>query len=327
MKGRHASPFMVPILLMTAVIITGCVDDGENDTRDYRGLMRDLVIAISEHAGSVNEDAVVITQNGNELLFSDAGLTERNSTYARHIDGVGQEDLFYGYDSDNERTKEEDSEYLLKMLRAARDGGLEVLVTDYCRDTGRMDDSYERNHAEGFISFAADHRELDDIPDHPDEPFNVNGDDITDLDDACNFLYLIDPSAYPDRTEYLDALRGTDHDILIIDAFHDGEMLTGEEVASLKVKSNGGSRLVISYLSIGEAEDYRYYWKEDWSGEPPSWLEKENPDWKGNYRVRYWEAEWQDIIFGSSDSYLDRILSSGFDGVYLDIIDAFEYYE
>ena len=28
----------------------------------------------------------------------------------------------------------------------------------------------------------------------------------------------------------------------------------------------------------------------------PSWLEDENPDWEGNYRVKYWEAEWQKII-------------------------------
>ena len=30
---------------------------------------------------------------------------------------------------------------------------------------------------------------------------------------------------------------------------------------------------------------------------------------------------------GSPDAYLDRILAAGFDGVYLDIIDAFEYFE
>jgi len=33
--------------------------------------------------------------------------------------------------------------------------------------------------------------------------------------------------------------------------------------------------------------------------------------------------EWQAIIF----EYEDRILNAGFDGVYLDIIDGFEYWE
>ncbi|MBQ5572035.1 MAG: endo alpha-1,4 polygalactosaminidase, partial [Bacteroidales bacterium] len=82
-------------------------------------------------------------------------------------------------------------------------------------------------------------------------------------------------------------------------------------------------RMVIAYMSIGEAEDYRYYWQAEWKRGNPSWLDKENPKWKGNYKVKYWKSEWQEIIF----DYLSRITNAGFDGVYLDIIDAFEYYE
>ena len=33
------------------------------------------------------------------------------------------------------------------------------------------------------------------------------------------------------------------------------------------------------------------------------------------------------IIFGNDESYLHKIIDSGFDGVYLDIIDAFEFFE
>ena len=25
----------------------------------------------------------------------------------------------------------------------------------------------------------------------------------------------------------------------------------------------------------------------------PAWLERENPDWDGNYKVRYWHPDWQ----------------------------------
>jgi len=80
-------------------------------------------------------------------------------------------------------------------------------------------------------------------------------------------------------------------------------------------------------MSIGEAEDYRYYWKAEWKTNPPSWLAEENPNWPGNYKVRYWNEDWQNIIYGNNDSYLRKILDAGFDGVYLDIIDAFEYFE
>jgi len=43
--------------------------------------------------------------------------------------------------------------------------------------------------------------------------------------------------------------------------------------------------------------------------------------------VQYWDTEWQEIIYGNSESYLKKIIDAGFDGVYLDIIDAFEYFE
>jgi len=80
-------------------------------------------------------------------------------------------------------------------------------------------------------------------------------------------------------------------------------------------------------MSIGEAEDYRYYWDSTWRTGNPIWLDKENSDWSGNYKVRYWEYGWQNIIFGNDDSYLKKILDAAFDGVYLDIIDGFEYFE
>jgi cysteinyl-tRNA synthetase len=59
----------------------------------------------------------------------------------------------------------------------------------------------------------------------------------------------------------------------------------------------------------------------------PAWLLGENPDWPGNHKVRYWDSAWQSIIYGNDSSYLKRIINAGFDGVYLDLIDAFEYFE
>ena len=79
-------------------------------------------------------------------------------------------------------------------------------------------------------------------------------------------------------------------------------------------------------MSIGEAEDYRWYWQNSWNKNPPAFMCPENPEWKGNYKVKYWYLSWQEIICGT-DSYLSKILLAGFDGVYLDIIDAFEYFE
>lgn len=123
----------------------------------------------------------------------------------------------------------------------------------------------------------------------------------------------------------LNELKASPFDLLVIDYSRDGsdtERFTRDEIRILKNSRKGG-RLVLAYLSIGEAESYRYYWKASWKSERPSWLDRENPDWDENFKVRYWNPEWHEIIF----RYLDKILAAGFDGVYLDIIDAYEYFE
>ena len=79
-------------------------------------------------------------------------------------------------------------------------------------------------------------------------------------------------------------------------------------------------------MSIGEAESFRYYWQDGWKPGSPSWLGPKNPHWPRAYRVRYWEEGWREVIFGSEDAYLDRLLSLGFDGVYLDRVDGFDYW-
>lgn len=131
-------------------------------------------------------------------------------------------------------------------------------------------------------------------------------------------------------------------------------------VQNLQTKPDGGRRIVLAYLSIGEAEDYRYYWKPEWieTAEPdapetapaspgaevakpaekpsaptrpnrwpskkaPPWLGDENESWSGNFAVRYEHPDWQAIFLDGEKSYIARIIAAGFDGVYLDRVDAF----
>jgi len=134
----------------------------------------------------------------------------------------------------------------------------------------------------------------------------------------------------------ITAVGSTKFDLVIADYSLDGSeanRFTAGQISALK-NSPGGPKLVLAYMSIGEAEDYRWYWDNSWDangdGSPdasaPSWLGQSNPSWSGNYKVKYWENEWQSIIYGGSASYLDKIIGAGFDGVYLDIIDAYEYW-
>lgn len=327
-------------------LLASCVtaSGGDASDFDYRQAMRDFVIGIAARARTVDPDFIVIPQNGNELITldgeSDGSLAQ---SYVTVIDGVGREDLLYGYENDDEATPADETEYMLGFLDRAETTGIEVLVTDYCTTEESVDDTYTRNGARGYISFAAE-RDLAGIPTYPAQPPGVHNGNVTDLSDANNFLYILDPWGFGSREAYLDALRGSKHDLLIVDLYApdssgDGVMpLSASELNSLGAKNGGGTRLVVAYMSIGEAEDYRPYWNPSWERDPPEWLERENRDWPGNYKVRYWLESWQEIILGPGGasitsvppdpgSYLGLILTAGFDGVYLDIIDAFEYFE
>jgi cysteinyl-tRNA synthetase len=242
--------------------------------------------------------------------------------------GIGREDLFFGYSEDDKATPQIEQEYMLGFLDLAEVHGLEVLVTDYCSTPAKVESSYAWCEDKHYISFAADQRDLSSIPGYPVDPYNTNDNDVTMLSQARNFLYLINTEQYATKTEFIEVLQQTDYDVLIIDLFFDGDdILDAQDIASLSIKASGGLRLILAYCSIGEAEDYRYYWQDAWEFEPPAWLGPENPDWPGNYKVRYWDPDWQDIIFNNDNSYIKKILDAGFDGIYLDIIDAFEYWE
>lgn len=155
-------------------------------------------------------------------------------------------------------------------------------------------------------------------------------------------LSSVDSFAYQLQNIDLTALAESPYDLIIIDYSRDGtgrSAFRPSEIAALKA----AGKTVLAYLSIGEAEDYRFYFKSRWvrskagvacrkkiSPTAPSWLEAANPDWCGNYKVRFWEPAWQRILYGvragGRKSYLDRIIDAGFDGVYLDIIDAYDYW-
>ncbi len=120
------------------------------------------------------------------------------------------------------------------------------------------------------------------------------------------------------------------HDLLVIDSEISANrtferQYLSDEVARIKRRPDGSPRVLLAYLSIGEAERYRPYWRQEWYdvAKKPGWLDKENRRWAGNFAVKFWQPEWQQLIFGTPESYLDRIVAQGFDGVYLDRADAF----
>ena len=82
-------------------------------------------------------------------------------------------------------------------------------------------------------------------------------------------------------------------------------------------------KIVLAYIDIGEAEEWRTYWQPDWHIGHPEFIQGDDPDgWEGNYPVAYWQDEWKDIWL-KKDGILDQLIAVGFDGVYLDWIEGY----
>ncbi len=297
------------------------------DNIDFKQEMRDFVQNISQYAKSHQSGFIIIPQNGVELITTNGEPNAQvDLDYIHAIDGQAQESLFFGYEADNQPTPVQTTAYLKQFLNKAKTQSKQILITDYCYSPDKIRQSKDSIRRNGYTGFTAIHRALDVIPALPVP--NENNQDITSIGQAKNFLYLINPGNFSNKEEFIMAVSATNYDMLIIDLFFNNQInFTSQDIDRLKHKANGGQRLVIAYVSIGEAESYRYYWQNQWANDHPIWLDEENPQWPGNYKVRYWEPGWQKIIFGNDQSYLKKVMDAGFDGAYLDIIDAFEYFE
>jgi cysteinyl-tRNA synthetase len=295
----------------------------------YRQKMRQFVIDLSQYSKSVNPLFKIIPQNGIQLCTIDGEATSVPSRdYLNAIDGISQEGLFYGYENDDLATPLTISNHFKSYLTIFKNQGKSILITDYCSDESNVTNSYFENDQMGYVSFSANQRYLTSIPAFPNPIFRQNNTIITALSDVKNFMLLLNFEDFSSKADFINAITATNYDLVVMDLyFRNRTEFTTSEINQIRNKANGGKRLVFSYVSIGEAEDYRYYWQPNWSTARPTWLDAENPNWPGNYKVRYWEPEWQQIIFGNDTSYVKKIINSGFDGVYLDLVDAFWFYE
>jgi cysteinyl-tRNA synthetase, unknown class len=251
---------------------------------------------ISQYSRSFNPNFIIIPQNGVSIVTLNGDLTSATqTTFLNSINAWGQEDLLYGYDNDNVATPASALNSIKPYLDLTKNYNKTILVTDYCTTQSFVNNSYFTNSKSGYISIATE-RSLSSIPTFPARPFNENSNNILTMKDAKNFLYLINPSTFTVANSLVNTLKATNYDVIIMDAYDsNGLILTTTQLTTLKVKANGGKRLVICYMSIGEAENYRSYWLSTWKVGSPSFVVAANPNWPGNFKVQYWNPTWQSI--------------------------------
>ena len=191
-------------------------------------------------------------------------------------------------------------------------------------------EAFKLNQTKGFIPFATSSPRFNynRIPSFPRRPFRENPNNVTGLNMAKNFLYFSDSSSYDNQNEFVTALSGTNFDAVIIDVFHRGRRpFTKRHIHSMKFKNLGAKRLVLAYINIGHAESFRYYFKSGWQEGNPPFLGAPVADDPDKYYVQYWHPEWQKLMMGTIKSYAYGIVTQGFDGVVIDGVDAYVFFE
>jgi cysteinyl-tRNA synthetase len=123
----------------------------------------------------------------------------------------------------------------------------------------------------------------------------------------------------------LQRIEESHYDLVVIDNYRTIAGNEGHDVKAdvLRLKespnSSGGKKRIISYISIGEASDFRAYWDKDWVPGNPEWILDPDPGgWPGSFSVKYWRDGWKSITY----AYLDAIINDGFDGIFMDWVDS-----
>lgn len=294
---------------------------------NYQQEMTDLMFDMHSYAKRKKGDFKVVSNGGYGLYNADMnGSAARRQKFLNSVEGVLIENVFYGYNCKmNNVTPAGEKKDMRKALDTAIRAKENTFNIEYCSGRNAGQNSYR-----GSVYYNAPSVRLDQIP--PLAKNRVNNSNVTRLKDVKNFCALLDPYAWErknDRKGYLKAIKNSNYDLIFIDLFFNKSPLTRAEVNSLKTKKNGKKRLVCSYISVGEAEKGRYYWSSSWNNvnSRPNWICRANSSWRDNFKVRYWNNNWQRTLYGNNGAYLDRIINAGFDGAYFDVIDAYEYFE
>lgn len=303
------------LYILIFVVFIGC---SKQEKITNAGIeMQNFVVNICQYCRSIKPNFILIPQNGIEVCFENIDpLGQINQNYINSIDAVGVEELFYN-------GKYLPDDYRIDMLtRVVKHKS--IMVSEQVENKNEIARAYELNQNEGFLCFVRDKNNY--YYEHiPDTIVNSNNNDITKMSDVKNFLYLIGGGKGSDKLSFLNSIASTNYDLVIIDLFFDDIALNSDDLNRIKYKANGAKRLIIAYMSIGSAEKYRYYWQSNWRKGNPSFIAKSYKGYPDEYWVKFWDKDWQNIIYGNDNSYVKKIIDAGFDGVFLDNIGAYYF--
>jgi endo-alpha-1,4-polygalactosaminidase (GH114 family) len=311
---------------------------------NHRQLMRDIVVTLSDYAKQRNPHFFVIARNGLELLVKEnreyqwetlrdpdgaaADKYPKPGTifrpYLKAIDGMLIDGTWYGAAAYGKPTAEARTKYVLSVAEIVRAEGRLLLTIDYCADriaAAAAEATAAKVGALGYVDRDGD-KLLGHIP--PERPRHENPDAIGSLMQARNFIPLLRSDGFATRIDWVNALAATNYDMLVIDTFwRESQSISFEQMRQLRYKRLGTDRLVFGVLPLGVARDTRFYWKPDWKPGNPAFLAAPDPTDPAQAIVNYWDNDWKSIL----GKYIQGIVDLGVDGVVLDQLDAYLYFE
>lgn len=305
------------------------------DIANYRQLMRDIIIGLSDYARGRNPEFAVIVSPGYNLLTwseREADLADAHMPlgafppedsivpvdapmrrYARAIDG-----LMFDTPYCNGGMMPRDRDTL------RRDLGLALFGREDCPSDQTAQAAMTRGLRDGVPVFATGEAANMRATAREGAPMGVNPETVTAPAQARNFLYMTDAATFPSKQAWVTAMAESNYDLLVIDPFYrDRDPLTDEDVYALKFKKLGAKRLVYARVDLGTASDTRYYWDADWELRNPSWILALRENQPGRFAVQYWHPRWKAIL----GRHLAASMDLGFDGIVLEGADAYIRFE
>ncbi len=310
---------------------------GLSPLMDFREQMRLFVQSISAYARQTKPNFVIIAKNGLDLMVkrddTDETKTSPARTYLRSLDGIMVEGLFNA-EAKGDRPfgtppPAEIQTKMMGMAKFAKSNGLKVLALDFGKGKDVIDEVRKKAEEHDFISLVSDvpSADIHQLPTYPSRPPHEDPNSILSLDMVHNYVTIRNSSPFGNQDQFALKMHDTNYDAVIVEVFHGRKPLSRQAVETLKYKKVGSKRLVFAYMDIGSAASYRYYWQPNWREGSPFWMSAPMRDDPDRYNVEYWQADWQNIISGNTNSYLYGIIAQGFDGVVIDGLEAYKFFD
>lgn len=312
---------------------------------NYREQMRNNINILAKYAKYKNTNFQIIVHGCEELLNKSLWEYHLEGYNEAHKKGINANDPSFLFklkhlDPEKEPIVGTSASHYIKNIdaialnnhfcnpqpinRMILEENIRLISIDSCRDSKTYDSAIEKSIETNNLIYAFIKPETAFKQILKQPIIKENAKNINNVQEAQNISFLIDDSAYNDKNKFIEDIRNSNYDIVVINPlFHNNQAFTKDEVDSLKFKKNGTRRQIIAKFNISEVKDGDYYWNNEWKIGNPTWLRRLSFVEKNGVITEYWQDEWKKIM----GKHFRSIVDSNYDGALLTGIENHHYFE